>query len=920
MSTAIIAAPTAMALSTGVPPAGPLAASFSFLPTDGACFCPEHASPAQRPKGGLVVHHCGSCSIQLNTNHTHLALCPSCSGARGLCMICGCPAAPPSAGGEGAGAKPGQGCSVVFGGSRANEAVTLAGVPEAFAALAGEGPPAASPSPKPNAVTFEDLREKENRAGVLGFCSRGKMDKYDKLCGAAFLGNCWDLGDDRMELSVQSAARRFRNAEAAFHALRFPGQAGEFEGLSGEEAFHLAEQLQAKQEEDPTCGGFGSRWLGMLAVLRAKFAPGSLCRRALLRTGDAFLLECSGAALGGCANGLGLQLMLVRDEVQQKATSPTWTEYIQTSCGVDPATGGFGSDEVWQAAVRKATSALVSSLARLDKSKTQAVCTPCPAPMGASNAFLFLEKDMACFCPEHDSSDKRQKQEPGWQPCRLCTRQLHSNYSTLALCPDCSSSQGLCMICGVQTLHDSMVSAAGGKAGADEPAVPSAADTPGTTLCGDADIKGEAHACSNGASVDVSSAATAVAPPMPSSRETPADADCGPAAPSAGASLVAFSSTMLNLPGAVMGSPTGLQILPKEAAYFCPRHDSAEKREKGEPSVKACAGCLIQLHTNYTEVTFCPSCSALRGACMICGAAGAAAACPVIEGGSAVADRSSEEVINFTIAPEVATAGAAEALVVPESEPQAQVVVGAKEMAAAVAAADTVLQLPPLHTMAYPEPCSLGGSVMLPAGFSSATIIAMPQSVPPTMLMPPGAGQNSYMFLEKDAARFCADHDTTEKRPKQEPRMFQCRGCTIQLQTNYCSITFCPSCSALFDQCMICGAVLAGCAHGDGGTEDGSEKERGVAAGGGKEAGTPEEEGAHAAEAGACSGSSHAGAICPTELAAAAEAGAPQKPAAAPKAAAGAPTACWEATCLAGAVTSLCGRGRPSIAAASGQQ
>eukprot|EP00930_Biecheleria_cincta_P000441 TRINITY_DN10093_c0_g1_i1.p1 TRINITY_DN10093_c0_g1~~TRINITY_DN10093_c0_g1_i1.p1 ORF type:complete len:429 (+),score=57.96 TRINITY_DN10093_c0_g1_i1:91-1377(+) len=56
--------------------------------------------------------------------------------------------------------------------------------------------------------------------------------------------------------------------------------------------------------------------------------------------------------------------------------------------------------------------------------------------------------------------------------------------------------------------------------------------------------------------------------------------------------------------------------------------------------------------------------------------------------------------------------------------------------------------------------------------------------------------------------RFCVAHNTSEKRPKVEPRSFQCRSCGQPVQTNYAEGALCPKCSDRENRCMCCGAVV----------------------------------------------------------------------------------------------------------------
>jgi len=66
-----------------------------------------------------------------------------------------------------------------------------------------------------------------------------------------------------------------------------------------------------------------------------------------------------------------------------------------------------------------------------------------------------------------------------------------------------------------------------------------------------------------------------------------------------------------------------------------------------------------------------------------------------------------------------------------------------------------------------------------------------PPQQPPPMPVPP---------------RFCVAHGTSEKRPKAEPRTFECETCRVQLQTNYAEAKLCPPCSEKNGRCMCCGA------------------------------------------------------------------------------------------------------------------
>lgn len=56
--------------------------------------------------------------------------------------------------------------------------------------------------------------------------------------------------------------------------------------------------------------------------------------------------------------------------------------------------------------------------------------------------------------------------------------------------------------------------------------------------------------------------------------------------------------------------------------------------------------------------------------------------------------------------------------------------------------------------------------------------------------------------------RFCVAHGTSEKRPKVEPRSFQCRACSQPVQTNYAEGALCPNCSDRENRCMCCGSAV----------------------------------------------------------------------------------------------------------------
>mmetsp|Transcript_4890 Transcript_4890/g.13729 ORF Transcript_4890/g.13729 Transcript_4890/m.13729 type:complete len:930 (-) Transcript_4890:77-2866(-) len=240
---------------------------------------------------------------------------------------------------------------------------------------------AGAPNPQASKVTMADPRNTKLKVGVIAFDYPGRAEAWDVLCGAAFLGNRSDLGPDGMDLTATGPAsarperHTFANAEAAFQALLFWDQAHRFRALSGQQAVQLHQQFQGSG--DPQYAGYGSQWLGMFAVLRAKFQHGRPCAEALLKTGDAYLLNHRGDAIadtlwsnnstGSGMNWLGMLLMLIRDEVRFfNGAPPLWTDHIQNYCGVDLKTGYMYSSlsqNNWPTTVRNATYALVQSLA-----------------------------------------------------------------------------------------------------------------------------------------------------------------------------------------------------------------------------------------------------------------------------------------------------------------------------------------------------------------------------------------------------------------------------------------------------------------------------------------------------------------------------------------------------------------------------
>jgi hypothetical protein len=196
---------------------------------------------------------------------------------------------------------------------------------------------------------------------------------------------------------------RFRNAEAAFQAVHMWSMAGQFNELSAEDAVLLG---QRRSEVDPTFAGYHTAWCAMMAVLRAKFADETL--HAWLRTsGDAFLLHhgssIAGDSLwdnhsdGSGSNWLGLQLMLLRDEVQPSAGG-SWTEWVRDVCKLDLEYGRHSSadpgPQEWQKAVRKASHSTMARLGTGASSSGAQAMTPATALVQASLQALKDDPDI----------------------------------------------------------------------------------------------------------------------------------------------------------------------------------------------------------------------------------------------------------------------------------------------------------------------------------------------------------------------------------------------------------------------------------------------------------------------------------------------------------------------------------------------
>jgi len=242
------------------------------------------------------------------------------------------------------------------------------------------------PEPLRGQIMFRDPRPSRaagSTTGVVAFSKGERVEPWDKQCGASFLGNYYDLGPGGLHILVDSDSwfaccaccqelQCFRNASAAFEALKYwrAGRAHEFENLTGSQASDRSEQHAHSQ--DRTLAGFSHVFVAMMHVLRSKFFRGSPLAASLLKTEPDFLLYhdslkgedpvWSDDFDGSGTNWLGMQLMLIREELRFQADDSCpgeWTSFIE-SC-MDTRTGApltARGAKTWQEAVQSAALAV----------------------------------------------------------------------------------------------------------------------------------------------------------------------------------------------------------------------------------------------------------------------------------------------------------------------------------------------------------------------------------------------------------------------------------------------------------------------------------------------------------------------------------------------------------------------------------
>lgn len=211
---------------------------------------------------------------------------------------------------------------------------------------------------------------------IVAFVGYDPTGTLNDVFGNGFLGSCYELGAGTLAVEAPcmlGQVHKFRNAEAAFHALKFWPLAPRFCDKTALAAVKKQEQLQAHVDE--TFSGFKCAWQAALAVSKAKFAPGSDLAGMLLNTGDAFLLAYDADPDNGQDergkswyngadkfNFFGLQLMLVRDELSGCGLGGAWSKHIVKFLRVADGTIVGPRKREWREAVRRATAAVDKSL------------------------------------------------------------------------------------------------------------------------------------------------------------------------------------------------------------------------------------------------------------------------------------------------------------------------------------------------------------------------------------------------------------------------------------------------------------------------------------------------------------------------------------------------------------------------------
>jgi len=237
------------------------------------------------------------------------------------------------------------------------------------------------PTPQLNVASIGDPRNGASpgcKAAVIGFWHPGHEAAIDKVFHADFLANYWAgpaVVKNFAPPNYKSDLHTFNCSEACFWASQWWAHASEFEGLDGHQVMNVAIKLMNDNiSMDPTFGGFGNSWKMMRAALANKFSKGSEYEAGLIATGDAYLqmhqegtytdLTWSDQCDGSGANRLGLQLMLLRDELRGKtgpARLSSWTSFAASAYDLSSGAPRAGQP-AWQSLVRSSAAVLNTAI------------------------------------------------------------------------------------------------------------------------------------------------------------------------------------------------------------------------------------------------------------------------------------------------------------------------------------------------------------------------------------------------------------------------------------------------------------------------------------------------------------------------------------------------------------------------------
>jgi len=181
---------------------------------------------------------------------------------------------------------------------------------------------------------------------------------------------------------------------------------------------------------------------------------------------------------------------------------------------------------------------------------------------------------------------------------------------------------------------------------------------------------------------------------------------------------------------------------PGSVPKYCGAHSSAQQRGKVQLRLQECTSCHAKTRTDNAKFALCSRCSDRLHRCAACSAS-----------------------ISMTPQDE-AVAAAAHAATRP----------------AMGAGTSIAITAPPYK--------AASANIAVPTPLRSAHLPPLPQ---PQRLAP------------SLTAKYCALHHRSEKRPKTEPRIRECTGCRVAIETNYAEMALCPPCSNNQDRCMVCG-------------------------------------------------------------------------------------------------------------------